>query len=112
MRYLFILPLAAALTGCAVPTLYQWGGYDQALYSGYKDPTQMESMRVKLVAKLFGADAVLYVSIGGTRTFVITTTVTVEFDYRLVSKDGTELWKENKQMQYSPQNNNSGGGAA
>lgn len=52
MRYLFILPLAVALTGCAAPTLYQWGGYDQALYSGYKDPTQMESMRVKLEAHI------------------------------------------------------------
>jgi hypothetical protein len=52
MRYLFIFPLVAALTGCAAPTLYQWGGYDQALYSGYKDPAQMESMRVKLEAHI------------------------------------------------------------
>ncbi|MDO9198393.1 DUF4810 domain-containing protein [Rhodoferax sp.] len=52
MRYLFIVPLAIALTGCAAPTLYQWGGYDQALYSGYKDPTQMETMRVKLTAHI------------------------------------------------------------
>jgi hypothetical protein len=48
MRYLFILPFAVALTGCAAPSLYQWGGYDQALYSAYKDPAQMETMRVKL----------------------------------------------------------------
>jgi len=52
MRYLFIFPLAAALSGCAVPTLYQWGGYDQALYSGYKDPAQMDAMRVKLEAHI------------------------------------------------------------
>jgi len=26
----------------------------------------------------------------------------------LVSKDGVELWKENKKMSYQPQNNNSG----
>ncbi|UUZ72198.1 DUF4810 domain-containing protein [Polaromonas sp. P1(28)-8] len=32
--------------------MYQWGGYDQALYSGYKDPTKMESMRVKLEAHI------------------------------------------------------------
>ncbi len=28
----------------------------------------------------------------------------MDFDYRLVSKDGTELWKANKRMQYTPQN--------
>ena len=52
MRYLLILPLAAALTGCVAPSLYQWGGYDQAMYSGYKDATQMETMRVKLEAHI------------------------------------------------------------
>lgn len=39
----------------------------------------------------------------------ITTTVTVDFEYRLVSKDGTDIWKEEKKMQYQPQNNSGGG---
>lgn len=62
------------------------------------------------LAKLFGADAVLYVTINRWDAMyaVIVTTVTVDFDYRMVSKDGTEIWKEHKTMQYSPQNNNSG----
>ena len=34
--------------------------------------------------------------------------MTVDFDYRLVYKDGTEIWKANKKMQYSPQQQNSG----
>ncbi len=38
----------ALLTGCAAPGLYQWGGYDQALYAGYKDTTKMEALRTKL----------------------------------------------------------------
>jgi hypothetical protein len=38
--------------------------------------------------------------------------VTVDFDYRLVYKDGTELWKANKKMQYSPQQQNSGNALA
>ncbi len=38
------------LTGCAAPGLYQWGGYDQALYAGYKDATKMEALRLKLEA--------------------------------------------------------------
>ncbi len=40
---------------------------------------------------------------------VVSAQVTVEFDYRLVGRDGTELWKENKRMVYAPQNNNSSG---
>jgi hypothetical protein len=49
-RLLFIPTLAtlALLTGCAAPGLYQWGGYDQALYAGYKDTTKMEALRTKL----------------------------------------------------------------
>lgn len=80
---------------------------------GYYEGERIHQQPTETLAKLFGADAVLYVSINrwDAQFALITTTVTVEFDYRLVSKDGTELWKENKQMQYSPQNNNSGGGA-
>ena len=48
MRYLSILPITALLAGCAAPSLYQWGGYDQALYAGYKDPAKMETMRLQL----------------------------------------------------------------
>lgn len=63
------------------------------------------------LAKLFDADAVLYVTINrwDAQYAVITTTVTVDFDYRLVARDGTEIWKEHKTMQYQPQNNNSSG---
>lgn len=40
----------ALMTGCAAPGLYQWGGYDQSLYAGYKDVTKMEALRIKLEA--------------------------------------------------------------
>jgi hypothetical protein len=68
----------------------------------------------EVLAKLFGADAVLFVTINrwDAQYAVISTTVTVEFDYRIVYKDGTELWKWRQRMNYSPQNNNSGGGLA
>lgn len=46
------LSAMALLTGCASQSLYQWGGYDQALYAGYKDTTKMEALRVKLEAHL------------------------------------------------------------
>jgi hypothetical protein len=49
MRHITIILLAsAALCGCATQSLYQWGGYDQALYAGYKDPQQMQALRLKL----------------------------------------------------------------
>ncbi len=35
--------------------------------------------------------------------------MTVDFDYRLVGKDGVELWKEQKQMRYQPDSNNNSG---
>jgi len=77
---------------------------------GYYEGEQIHHQPTTALAKLFGADAVLYVSINrwDAQYALITTTVTVEFDYRLVSKDGTEIWKENKRMQYQPQNSSSG----
>lgn len=78
---------------------------------GYYEGERIHQQPTPVLAKLFGADAVLYVAINrwDAQYALLTTVVTVDFDYRLVGKDGTELWKENKQLQYSPQNNNSGG---
>ncbi|MBS1190405.1 MAG: hypothetical protein H6R10_2197 [Rhodocyclaceae bacterium] len=50
MRLLLIVPALVALGGCVPPTLYQWGGYEQGLYSGYKDPAKMEALRLNLEA--------------------------------------------------------------
>jgi hypothetical protein len=50
VRSLLIVTLVLALTGCATPGLYQWGGYEQGLYTAYKDPSQVENLRVKLEA--------------------------------------------------------------
>lgn len=81
---------------------------------GFYEGEKIHQQPTENLAKLFGADAVLYVIINrwDAQYALITTTVTVNFDYRLVSKDGTEIWKESKQMQYSPQNNNSGSAMA
>jgi len=77
---------------------------------GMYEADRIHSEPTESLAKLFGTDAVLYVRINrwDAQYLIITATVTVDFDYRLVSKDGTEIWKEHKTMQYSPQNNNSG----
>jgi len=77
---------------------------------GFYEGDAIHQQPPQALANLFGADAILYVTINrwDAQYALITTTVTVNFDYRLVSKDGTELWKANKQMQYAPQNQNAG----
>ncbi|MBS2025414.1 MAG: DUF799 family lipoprotein, partial [Deltaproteobacteria bacterium] len=62
------------------------------------DPTRL--------AGLFGADAVLYVSIErwDAKYLVLSTQVTVEFDYVLKSgTTGEELWRDHRTMVYEPQ---------
>lgn len=77
---------------------------------GMYEADRIHNQPTESLAKLFGADAVLYVTINrwDAQYSFIATTVTVDFDYRMVSKDGTEIWKEHKVMHYSPGNNNSG----
>ncbi len=48
MKRLSIALLALALSACATPGLYEWGGYEKMLYAGYKDPAAMEAMRTGL----------------------------------------------------------------
>lgn len=77
---------------------------------GYYEGERIHQEPTPVLAKLFGADAVLYVTINrwDAQFALFTTLVTVDFDYRMVARDGTELWKENKKLQYQPQNNNAG----
>jgi hypothetical protein len=77
---------------------------------GFYEGDAIHQQPPQALASLFGADAVLYVTINrwDAQYALISTTVTVNFDYRIVGKDGTELWKANKQMQYTPQNQNTG----
>jgi hypothetical protein len=81
----------------------------EGLYEGER--IQQESPTT--LAKMFDADAVLYVTINrwDAQFILLSTTVTVDFSYRLVARDGTEIWNESKRMQYSPQNNNNSGGS-
>ena len=77
---------------------------------GFFDGDQVQKQPPETLARLFGADAVLFVTINrwDAQYAVLSTVVTVDFDYRLVYKDGTEIWKANKKMQYSPQQQNTG----
>ena len=42
--------LAVLLSGCATPALYEWGGYDEAMYQHYKDPATTPDARAGLEA--------------------------------------------------------------
>lgn len=57
MRALIAIACSALVVGCAAPGLYNWGGYDQALYAGYKDVAKMEELRVKLEAHVTAMEA-------------------------------------------------------
>ncbi|WP_353233763.1 DUF4810 domain-containing protein [Diaphorobacter ruginosibacter] len=49
MRWLAAAAALAALTGCASNQgLYQWGGYDAALYSSYKNPETVTELQTTL----------------------------------------------------------------
>lgn len=67
------------------------------------DPTRLGEM--------FGADAILYVTIErwDARYLVISTTVTVDFSYVLKSgKTGETLWKNQVHLEYTPQTASAG----
>ncbi len=77
---------------------------------GFYEGEKIHQQPPEALARLFGADAVMYVTIKqwDAKYAILAATVTVDFDYRMVGKDGTEIWQANQKMQYSPQNNNAG----
>ncbi len=76
---------------------------------GFYEPEQVQRQPPADLAKLFGADAVLYVTINrwDAKYIVLSTTVTVALDYRMVARDGTEIWSSSQKIQYTPGENGS-----
>jgi hypothetical protein len=77
---------------------------------GLFEGDQIHQQPPAVLAKLFGADAILYVTIKrwDTKYVILNATVTVEFEYRIVAKDGAEVWRATQSLQHSPQQNNAG----
>jgi hypothetical protein len=78
---------------------------------GLADADMVHSADPTRLAALFGADSVLYVSIErwDAQYAVVTTTVTVEFNY--VLKDGhtaEEIWRSDQKIVYQPDSSSSG----
>ncbi|HCY17098.1 MAG: hypothetical protein A2Z93_00485 [Curvibacter sp. GWA2_64_110] len=78
---------------------------------GFYEGERIHAQPPEALAKIFGADAVLYVTINrwDAKYAILTTVVTVEFDYKIVSKNGVDIWEAKKTMQYSPDNSNQQG---
>lgn len=43
------------VTGCATPTMYDWGPYEQALYKSYKDSSALAEFKASLEAQIASA---------------------------------------------------------
>ena len=80
---------------------------------GLADSAMVHSADTTKLCNLFGADSVLYATIEqwDAKYLVLTTQVTVAFDYTIKGcKTGDILWNHKQTMVYSPQQNQSGGG--
>jgi hypothetical protein len=78
---------------------------------GLSDADMVRAADPRRLGQLFGADAIMYISIERweAKYVVLTTKVTVELDYTLKSaKTGSVLWTNHQVMVYQPQASNAG----
>ena len=78
---------------------------------GLSDSSLVHSAPAEKLAGLFGADAILYVTINqwDSTYLILSTQVTVDISYVIKSgKTGETLWEHNQKMAYVPQNQNTG----
>lgn len=78
---------------------------------GFYEADPIHQQPPESLAALFGADAILYLTIKrwDAKYVVLATTITVQLEYRMVAADGTEIWREERTKQYTPQNESGGG---
>jgi hypothetical protein len=79
---------------------------------GLSDADMVHASAPQQLGKMFGSDAIMYISIErwDARYVVLSTTVTVELNYVLKSATtGDILWENAQKLVYQPQNNSSGG---
>jgi hypothetical protein len=78
---------------------------------GLSDADMVHASDPRRLGQLFGADAIMYISIERweAKYVVLSTKVTVELDYTLKSaKTGSVLWTNHQVMVYQPQASNAG----
>lgn len=79
---------------------------------GLADANMVHAANPARLGELFGADAILYISIDNweTRYIILAATTTVSFTYILKSgRSGEELWRESSTLSYSPSAQGGGG---
>lgn len=78
---------------------------------GFYEPNRIHDQDAAVLASMFNADAILYVTIQrwDAQYAILSTTVTIQFDYRMVDSSGEEIWAATETMAYSPQQQNSTG---
>jgi hypothetical protein len=79
---------------------------------GLADSSLVHSAPASKLANLFGADAVLYITINrwDAQYMLLTTKVTVEMNYQIrCGKTNEVLWENTEQMVYMPSNSGGGG---
>ncbi len=82
---------------------------------GLSDAGLVHASDPRMLADLFGADAILYVTLDrwDAKYIVLSTTVTVEFVYTLKDgESGQTLWEEREIFAYTPQSQSSGNALA
>lgn len=81
-------------------------------YEGLYEPAEIHARPTYELSRLFGADAVLYLTIHDwtSQYAIISTTTYVDFEYRITDADGQPLWQARKQLSYTPESGESGGG--
>lgn len=78
---------------------------------GLADAVLVHSAPAEKLGSLFGADAILYVTIEqwDAKYYVLSTTVTVTVAYTIKDgRSGETLWQHRQRMVYTPQNSNTG----
>lgn len=79
-------------------------------FEGLYEPAEIHATPPDQLAGLFGADAILYVTIHEwtAQYLLVQTTTVVDFEYRIVHRDGTPLWSARKNLKYRPDSGSTG----
>ena len=54
--YIVLLLVVSLTSGCATPSMYSWGSYEQDLYKYYKSPDNLEDLESNLAVLLEQAE--------------------------------------------------------
>ncbi len=82
-------------------------------HEGYYEPAEVHATAPEQLAGLFGADAIVYVTVHQwtAQYILLQTTTIVDLEYRIVNHDGAPLWASRQRLQHTPRNNSNTGSA-